>query len=279
VKHILGVVLILALRNCVPVLAQTQAPVRVNCGGPQYTDSAGQAWQADTGYNTGTVSVNTNKIAGTTDAKLFQSGRWNGDKANPLTYVFAVAEGTYHVNLYFAESTFPSVGARIFNVGMQGQLIFQNLDIYATAKFNTALIKGADITVTNGELKIEFDAVVQNPKVNAIEIVQTASAPEMIVNFVYPDGTPVTGTLSYQLSTQQISLGGSSPLSSGRATCYLFTSPAVLGLIGTFQVNMNLADGAGRTLWQVNMSMDPTKVDLGAVQSSSMVVIVQRPQE
>ena len=276
-KHILAGALILMLWNCVPASAQTQAPVRVNCGGPQYTDSIGQVWQADTGYNTGTASVNTNKIAGTADPKLFQSGRWNGDKANPLTYVFTVAEGTYHVNLYFAESSFPSVGARIFNVRMQGQLIFQNLDIYATAKSNTALIKGTDITVTNGELKIEFDAVVQNPKVNAIEIVQTASAPEMTINFVYPDGTPVTGTLSYQLSTQQVSLGGSSPLSSGRATCYLFTSPAVLGLIGSFQVSMNLADGLGHTLWQVNMTLDPTKVDLGAVQSSSMVVIVQKP--
>jgi hypothetical protein len=34
-----------------PAAAQTQQPIRVNSGGPSYTDSNGNVWQADTGYN------------------------------------------------------------------------------------------------------------------------------------------------------------------------------------------------------------------------------------
>src|ERR1700741_2870589 len=109
---------------------------------------------------------------------------------------------------------------------MEGQLIFQNLDIFAVAGANTALVKGADIAVTNGQLQIEFDSVLQNPKINAIEIVQSSSAPQLKMNFTYPDGTPVAGTLNYQLSSTQLKMGGAEPLVNGAAACYLFSSPS-----------------------------------------------------
>lgn len=57
-KKLLGVVAGFLLA-CLPPAAQTQQPVRVNCGGPSYTDTNGQVWQADTGYNTGVTSTNT----------------------------------------------------------------------------------------------------------------------------------------------------------------------------------------------------------------------------
>ena len=42
-----------------PAAAQTQQPIRINCGGAAYTDTNGQVWQADSGYNSGTASTNT----------------------------------------------------------------------------------------------------------------------------------------------------------------------------------------------------------------------------
>ena len=38
-----------------PVAAQTGAVIRVNAGGPAYTDSVGHLWSADTGYNSGST--------------------------------------------------------------------------------------------------------------------------------------------------------------------------------------------------------------------------------
>ena len=126
---------------CLGASGQTQTAIRLICGGKSYTDSKGNAWQADFGYNEGTVSANANTIAGTADPTLYHSGRWNGVAATPLLYTFPVASGSYHVNLYFAETSGMTTGVRVFNVRMQGQLIFQNLDIYAAAGANTALVK------------------------------------------------------------------------------------------------------------------------------------------
>lgn len=50
--------------------AQTQAPIRSICGGKADTDSKGNLWQADFGYNDRTISANADMIAGTTDPSL-----------------------------------------------------------------------------------------------------------------------------------------------------------------------------------------------------------------
>lgn len=261
---------------CLGASGQMQAPIRVISGGKAYTDSRGKLWQADFGYNNGTSSSNVNVISGTTDPTLFHSGRWNGVAATPLIYAFRVLNGTYHVNLYFAETTGMTLRARIFNVRMQGQLIFQNLDIFAAAGANTALVKGADIAVTNGQLQIEFDNLVQNPKINAIEIVQTTTVPELKMSFVYPDGTPVAGTLNYHLNSTQLSMGGSSPLTNGTAACYMYSSASALGLSGTIQVNLSLLDTAGHTPRQVNLAIDPSSANLTAVLGSTLNVVGQK---
>jgi hypothetical protein len=258
--------------------AQTQPPIRVVCGGSAYSDSKGQMWMADTGYNDGTVSKNSDTIKGTTDATLYHFGRYNAQASNPLTYTFPLPGGTYHVNLYFAETS-PGqshVGGRIFNVKMQDEMVFQNLDVYAEAGAYTALVKSADITATSGEIKIEFDNVVQNPKINAIEIIQTASAPTMKLSFLYSDGSPVIGALNYKLTSTLLSFGGNAPLTNGQATCYLFASPVVLGLAGNIQVDLSLIDSGGHSLWQLSMAMNPANFNLNAVQSSTLNVIVQK---
>src|SRR5262249_25200550 len=46
--------------------------IRVNAGGPAYTDSAGRLWSADNGYNTGATTSFTDHIANTTDDPLYQ---------------------------------------------------------------------------------------------------------------------------------------------------------------------------------------------------------------
>lgn len=271
-------VLFAALLVCSTARAQTQPPIRVLCGGPAYKDSKGQMWMADTGYNDGTASKNSAAIKGTADASLYHYGRYNALISNPLTYTFPLPGGTYHVNLYFAETTPEEihVGGRVFNVKMQDEMVFKNLDIYATAGANTALVKSADITVTNGEVKIEFDNVAQNPKINAIEIIQTASAPTMKLSFLYPDGSPVIGALNYKLTSSLLSFAGNAPLKNGQATCYLFASPAVLGLAGNIQVDLSLKDAEGNSLWQLSMAMNPANFNLKAVQSSTLNVIVEK---
>jgi Malectin domain len=272
-------VLSLGFLLCLPAMANAQTPaIRVKCGGPAYTDSKGQAWSADFGFSGGEVSSTLGPVKGTADPKLFQDGRWSDSNSPALTYTFPVADGSYHVNLYFAE-LYPGdehVGARVANIKLQGTTIFQNLDVFAAVGANTALIKGADIAVTNGSLQIELDNVADHAKIEAIEIVPNSAMPQLQLHFVYPDGTPVAGTLNYTIGNSTVKLGGAAPLTNGEVTCDLFTSPDMMGLLGQFQLTLGLSDTTGHTIWQIVMTMNPTSVNFGTVQSSTLTVVVQK---
>lgn len=263
----------LLLLMVLPQTAKAQS-IRVNCGGPSYTDSHGQIWQADAGFNGGTEESYPNAVAGTADPLLFETYRWN-----PTSYSFKVANGSYHVSLYFVEANpgAESVGARVFNVSMQGTNVFTNLDIFAAVGANTALIKSANITATNGTITIGFTSVTGlSPKVSAIEIDPGTAPPMLTLNFKYPDGTPVVGNLNYSVTSKLLSFQGSEALTSGQAQCMLVANPSALGISAQFTVNLSLTDTAGHSLWQITLGMNPSGVNLGAVQSSTLNVVVQK---
>ncbi len=261
-----------------PAAAQTQQPIRIDCGGAAYTDTNGQVWQADYGYNTGTVSKNVSTTAGTSDPALYNTSRYNGG-TTPMVYSFPVANGSYRVNLLFAEnsSAEEKIGARVFNVKLNGQAVLQNFDIYAAVGAKAAVVEGFNTIVTNGSVSIEFDKLVQNPNVNAIEILPLSNEPLLTLKFSYPDGTPVAGSLNYAMSTSLLTLGGSLPLVNGQATCALVSSPDVLGLIGQTQVFLNLTNSMGNMVWQVSMGLNPVNADLSQMQNSTLNVVLNKP--
>jgi phage baseplate assembly protein gpV len=271
-------VLVYVLVLCFPKGVLAQQPIRVNCGGASYTDAKRQVWQADSGYNWGNISSIPAVVSGTTSQALFQKGRYNPNFSAGMVYTFAAPNGQYHVNLYFAETYGATQvkGARVFNVKLQGAPVFSNLDIFSLAGANTALVKAADITVSNGQVTIEFDNLVQTAKVNAIEILPVPTGPSLVLNFTYPDGTPVPGNLAYTISSSLLSFQGSNPLINGQAKCIIYANPSALGISAQFTVNLSLTDTAGHTLWQLTVAMDPSQVNLGSVQSSALNVVVQK---
>jgi len=155
--------------------ASQSAAIRINAGGPKFKDHSGNEWSADTGFNTGTTYSGTPVIEGTSDAELFQTGRYDdlNDPVGEMTFTTALTNGVYQVRLYFAESN-PStsaVGKRVFDVYLQGNPALRNVDVFAEAPgANRALIRTATATVTDGQLEITFVHKVKNPIINAIEI-------------------------------------------------------------------------------------------------------------
>ena len=264
---------------CFPKAVLAQSPIRVNCGGANYTDSKGQLWQADTGFNAGAAYTSSASVTGSPDPTLFQTGRSDGS-TTPLIYTFSVPSGNYHVNLYFAETSGKMfrVGSRVFNVRMQGAPAFPNLDVFALVGADAALVEATDVVVSNSAFTIEFDNVVASARVNAIEILPVSNtAPMLTLSFAYPDGTTVSGNLSYTINSSLLSFRGSVPLTNGQAQATLITSPAVLGLNLDFQVNLSLTDSGGKLLWQFTLGMNPSEINLGAVLSSALTVVVQKP--
>jgi hypothetical protein len=126
-------------------------------------------------------------------------------------------------------------------------------------------------------MTIEFDKLIQNPKINAIEILPLGNAPLLTLRFSYPDGTPVSGSLHYAMSTSLLSIGGTLPLVNGLATSALISSPEVLGLVGQTQVFLNLTNNTGTMVWQISMGINPANADLSSVQNSTLNVVLAKP--
>jgi len=148
--------------------------VRINVGGTDYTDGGGNLWSADNSFNTGNASVTTANINGTTDNPLYQSNRWDSGTAPEMQYSITVPNGNYNVILHFSEnwSGAFSIGARVFDVNIEGTLVLDNLDIFSEAGATTALVKTLPVTVTDGQVTIDFIHGIENPMVSAIEVVE-----------------------------------------------------------------------------------------------------------
>jgi hypothetical protein len=143
--------------------------IRVNAGGPLYKDAAGNTWSADTGASGGFQWGTNAVVANTSDPTLYKTLRWN-DKT--LAYQFAVPNGTYTVNLKFAELYFSSASQRVFDITINGQKVLANFDIVQQAGGpNRAIDKPFTVNVTGGAITIQMTSTVDDPQVNAIEIV------------------------------------------------------------------------------------------------------------
>lgn len=162
---------------------------RVNCGGDAVTDSYGSEWEQDDsvyshswaerfGMNPFTASQGhiTSRIRGLKsssvasqhaaahDAQLFQYFRWG---RHALNYQFAVPDGEYRVELYFAEpwlgkhegAGIDCEGERIFDVAINDSVVVDDLDLWAEAGFAGACKKVVDIKVKGGLLTISFPEV------------------------------------------------------------------------------------------------------------------------
>jgi len=174
-----------------PTNTPSAGTIRVESGGTaNFTDTSGNVWAADNSFTGGsTVDRGAIAIANTNDDRIYQTERYG----NPFSYAFNVANGTYTVNLHFAETFFTSSGQRVFSVTAEGATIVSNLDIFASAGANAALIRTANVTVNDGQLNLNFTASVNNALVNGIEIIPSTSptaTPTRTNTPVGPTNTP-----------------------------------------------------------------------------------------
>ena len=154
-----------------------QSKILINTGGGQYTDTSGQIWSADQ-YFTGNsyTYATTSSITNTTNPTLFKDER-SGVNGSPFSYQIPVTNGTYSVNLNFAELYWNASGKRVFNVKVEGQTAIQNLDIWSQVGKNTALTKAIQTVVTDGVLNIDFSSTVDNAEITSMEILKTGDVP------------------------------------------------------------------------------------------------------
>jgi len=88
-----------------------------------------------------------------------------------MDWSLPVSNGSYEVYLYFAE-IWPGAfepGKREFGATVEN-LAAQYFDVFAEVGPTKALVKRFDVTVSDGELNINFERNIQNPSIKGIEV-------------------------------------------------------------------------------------------------------------
>jgi hypothetical protein len=150
--------------------------IRIKAGATKpYKDSEGKTWQPDVMTKDGGIEGGETidrddslEVKNTKDPAMYRSEHYSMD-----SFWYKLPNGKYDVKLYFAE-TYDGIGGpgdRVFNFKVQDKE-FKDFDIWKKAGGpQKAYIETVPVEVTDGKLKITFTANVQNPAINAIEIV------------------------------------------------------------------------------------------------------------
>jgi len=177
--------------NPVGAAPGTTTDLAINSGGP-----AEGSFVADEDYNGGdtsttTASVATSGVANAAPAAVYQSERYV-----PFTYVLTglEADATYTVNMHFAETYWTAAGKRIFNVNLNGTRVLANFDVYALAGADKALVEQFTTNADKyGQIIVQlFDGSEDNPFINGIEAIKTASSCNAVP--AVPTGLNATAT-------------------------------------------------------------------------------------
>ncbi|MBN1816946.1 MAG: PQQ-binding-like beta-propeller repeat protein [Sedimentisphaerales bacterium] len=138
--------------------AATPAPARAG-GAPAGPGGRGNTGAAGGGSSSG--------VTGAKDLGLFTSEHFS-----MTAFSCKIPNGKYSAKLYFAE-TYQGItapGQRVFSFTVQGKE-FKDFDIWVKAGGpRRAYIETEPVEVTNGEFRVVFTPKVENPAINAIEI-------------------------------------------------------------------------------------------------------------
>jgi hypothetical protein len=166
---------------------------RVNCGGPTIADGNGNTWTGDSlaslGYSAGGVTIEPSRWTTVNYATtpytaaltvLLETERYVRPGSGNLEYVFAVNQpGVYLVKMLFVEAWHTQAGTRVFNVDIQGEPVFTNLDLVAQTGFQIPVLKESTVSIgaTETELRVQFrpsDGSPEGPAVYGIELFRLA---------------------------------------------------------------------------------------------------------
>jgi len=161
-----------------PVVAPPPAPtqpllptIRINAGIGAVKDSTGVTWLEATGFGGGDVIERPElQIANTTQPEIYRSEHYAME-----SFTQKIPNGKYDVKLHFCE-TFEGIsgpGERVFSFAVEGRN-FKDFDVWAKAGGGTrAYVETVPVEIADGQLHIKFTTQIENPQINAIEIIPT----------------------------------------------------------------------------------------------------------
>lgn len=255
--------------------------LRINAGGPAFTDSQGNQWIADANFTGGTTFSTGNAIDNTTNDALYQTERYNNFSYN----ISVPAPGIYTVNLYLAEIYFGApgggsgggAGSRVFNVSIEGQPFLSSYDIFVEAGGALKpIIETANVQVSDGTLNIQFSNITNNAKVSALEILGNISGndetPILVVPI--PNQTSAEGDTIGNLGLAVSATGGDGNLSYAisNAPDGVAIEPTNGQIFGTIA-----DDAANNSPYSVTITVDDNDANSADAQTINFIWTVTAP--
>ncbi len=172
-----------------PAIHSTNVLYRVNAGGPSIatldggpdwlSDSATSSAQRNLGSTSGsyrTAVAIDSTVPGSTPRDVFLTDRFDPAPKPEMRWAFPVPSGReVQVRLYFANRSdeTKTAGTRQFDVRIDGSVKLDNFDIVGSAGHQVGTMRAFDVT-SDGIVNIFFGHVVNDPLINAIEIIDRA---------------------------------------------------------------------------------------------------------
>jgi len=180
---------------------ESQILYRVNAGGGIAPPSDGTrvSWSADsfqspslylvptgiirTYYTSATIDMSDPSVARTSVTPgMFQVERYamTDEPGQTMEWNFPLSTtASVKVRIYLAEIWFNEPGLRTFNVSIEGEIpsAFENIKMFEQFGANKAVMLEETVTVTDGNLDLDFLGVLEYPSVKAIEILSTSALP------------------------------------------------------------------------------------------------------
>lgn len=152
-----------------PAPPKPQLPtIRINAGAGGVKDSSGVEWLAESGFTGGDIIERPDlPITNTKQPEIYRSEHYAME-----SFTQKLPNGKYQVKLHFCE-TFEGIsgpGERVFSFDVEGQQ-FKDFDVWAkSGGAAKAYTESVNVDITDGQLDIKFISQIENPQINAIEI-------------------------------------------------------------------------------------------------------------
>ena len=177
---------------------------RISGGNPaDVTDCSGNVWVRDQayspgsfGYSEGTTGYLANNITGicASAQSLYQRERYSTSAAG-FRYLFDCPVGICEITLLETDTWVSGPGQRVFNVFIEGQQVLTNFDIYAAAGGkNLPLTRVFTNTVSDGQLEILFQPLVDNARISGIQVRKSATCSAATTLFPIGGAWPISAT-------------------------------------------------------------------------------------
>ena len=165
-----------------PMINGKVRPIRITAQSDPYTDGRKQLWSPDDYFSGGRHAVLKGLVGGDVD-----SGVVPDERVGDFEYLIPEPSGLYQVTLFFAEVWFGAqnaghggVGARLFDVLLNHEVVERDLDLLALGPPNRAIRRTYHNVKPdqNGKIRITFFSKKNLALIRAIEVLPEPAGPE-----------------------------------------------------------------------------------------------------